>query len=80
MKPRHRRQRYAPPDGLDWRDPDLPVLVPWKDGLGQRTIKAIGPREEQRFRQQNMLERNPLKPNWRDDPTYKLGKKKRRQL
>lgn len=58
---------------LNWRDPSMPVMRKYKFGDG--SIKEIiDPTYEQRYRE--MLLSISNEPNWRDDPTYDVKRKK----
>jgi hypothetical protein len=61
--------RYRPPDTrLDWRDPDMPVLGKSGKPIDHRKMTVVA----------NMrLQSND--PSWRDDPTYNLPRRKRRE-
>lgn len=74
MTPR-RRQRYTSPDGIDWRDPDMPVLRPFEFNDGTKGLKAFTPEEEQEYVKCHMAG-TPQK-HWRDDETYRLRKRGR---
>lgn len=74
---RRRRQRYTAPDGIDWRDPNMPVLRPWEFPDGSVGLKAIDPDEEKQYRATYGMN-NPLHIHYRDDPTYRAKRKRRR--
>ena len=65
------RRKPAEPDTRpDWRDPDMPVLA---GAIGQ----YVDHRKLHQLAIRN-LNANPREaPNWRDDPTYDLAKRKR---
>jgi hypothetical protein len=59
----------------DWRDPDMPVHRNYRLADGT-VIESIDPAYETGFRA-FLLETNPGRlPNWREDPTYNLKRKR----
>lgn len=73
-----RRQVSDEEKRLDWRDPNMPILRRWENGWGNITIRAIEPIEEQEFRQDEMAQRDPLRPTWDRDPSYDWANPKRK--
>lgn len=67
-----RRRRNEPDKRLDWRDPDMPVLRAMDTGM-----EAMTPEDESKYSQ--MVMRKSIEPDWRNDPTYKLGRGQRRR-
>jgi len=57
------RQRYRSPDGLDWRDPEMPLA---------RKDREIDPAKLTQVCQMTMVQ-SP-EPDWRNDPIYNLRK------
>lgn len=58
----------------DWRDPSMPVIRDYRFASGKH-MTVVEPDFEQGFRGYMMS--NSVQPNWRDDPTYNLRKKRR---
>lgn len=73
MKRRSRREARAPDTRPKWDDPDLPVLLQIEED-GTRKLEAFPPTEVRQY-MKILHEINP-EPNWRDDPTYNLQRKK----
>ena len=71
---RQRRRRYTAPDGIDWRDPKMPVLRPFEFRDGTVGLKAFTPEEEQEFRR-DMIHQYPGE-SYKLDPSYRWGKGK----
>lgn len=67
-----KRRRYHSPDGLDWRDPDMPVVRSYKmwDG-SKKTI--VDPDYERRYREHMMIAAE--QPRYQSDPTYNPRKR-----
>jgi hypothetical protein len=61
-----KRRPYRSPDGLDWRDPEMPLA---------RKGREIAPEKLQQVC--NMTMRQSPEPDWRNDPTYSLSRKDR---
>lgn len=61
-----RRRRYQSPDGLDWRDPNMPVIRRYQMGDGS-TKEEVDPTYEQRYREHLVSQSFE---SYRDDPTY----------
>lgn len=62
----------------DWRDPDMPVMWPLYDSwTGKAVMMEIQPWEAQALMQDAF--RTNDGPNWRNDPTYNLAKRRRRR-
>ncbi len=57
----------------DWRDPDMPVLRKYRMGNGS-TKTEVDPDYEHRYREHLMQVSEH--PNYRDDPTYNLNRRK----
>lgn len=59
---------------LDWRDTNMPVI---RDYVMQDGTKKsiISPDYERRYRE-HMMNAAP-QPNWKDDPTYNLRRKRK---
>ncbi len=73
-----RIKKYTAPDGLDWRDPNMPVLRYGNVNgvIGQHLIKSNIINEYYHYK---MLDGNYNPPNWRNDPSYwwnRNGKRK----
>lgn len=67
-----RRRSKAPDRRLDWRDPDMPVLRAMTTGM-----EEMAPDDESAY-SADVMQRS-LEPNWRNDPTYNLGRGQRRR-
>lgn len=63
-------KRYRSPDGLDWRDPDMPVLCRTTDN---RTVE-VGAFDMSYVCQHRLY--NLWQVPWKSDPTYAMGPKK----
>lgn len=72
-----RRRRKEPDTRLDWRDPDMPVLRVFERPWGEVALDPEPPEKEQAFRREMMMFSQA--PNWRNDPTYNLGRGQRRR-
>ena len=74
--PNRRRERYED-RRLDWRDPQMPVYRGYHLGNG-RFVEFADPDYERRYREHKMeVERVERRyPDWRNDPTYNLRRKK----
>ena len=66
-----RPKPYRAPDGADWRDPEMPVLVHMADVGG---LEPFPPAEVQAANK--VWHENNPEPSWRHDPTYNLRRKK----
>ena len=73
-----RRKSQLPPDGLDWRDPDMPVYARAIDPrTGKVTITLFHPETIREYYNAKMNDSMYGAPTWREDPTYDLkGKRK----
>lgn len=79
-----KRRCNEPDNRLDWRDPNMPVLrvVEYTNPMGgkpQIVLEEFTPEDERKYAESVMARENPTAPNWKDDPTYSLGKPKRRR-
>lgn len=78
-----RRRRREVDKRLDWRDPDMPVLTLVKYTHRflppKRIMEQVTPERMSQFSRQTLEAFTPLAPNWRNDPTYNLAKRQRRQ-
>lgn len=63
----HKRKRFRSPDGIDWRDPEMPVLCNYRMQDGSLR-KEVEPEYERRYREH--LLHGSVEDDWRDDPTY----------
>lgn len=70
---RPRQRRYRSPDGIDWRDPNMPVLRDYRmvDGTIKTTVDAD---YERRYRE--MLMQYGPQPSYRSDNTYNPRRRK----
>lgn len=73
-----RRPRPLPDNRPDWRDPSLPpsdrdYTFRMSDGTTQQ-ITEVTPEQETQIRAM-MMQGSPA-PNWRDDPTYNLRRRR----
>ena len=66
-----RRKRWQAP--LDWTDPAMPVIRNYKMPDGSRK-DLVDPDYERRYREH--LISAAVQPNWRNDPTYEMKRKK----
>lgn len=66
-----RGSKYASPDGIDWRDPDMPISVKLKNPNRYEYWES---ERMQRVMQRRM--EMSLAIDWRDDPTYNMRRKK----
>lgn len=80
-----RRSKRREDKRLDWRDPDMPVLVlcdtgiKHPDGRIERTgVKMLALTPEQRRSASEQFMRTSVDPHWRSDPTYDLNRRKKR--
>lgn len=74
-----RRRRNEPDKRLDWRDPNMPVLRPWEFPDGSKGLAEIPPQEESRHCHHQVNNGNPLAPEWFNDETYNLARRKRKR-
>lgn len=84
MANRSKKQRED--NRLDWRDPDMPVLVlcdtgvRYPDGRIVRTgVKMMALTPEQRRSASEQFMRTSIDPHWRSDPTYDLANPRNRR-
>jgi len=56
-----------------WSDPNLPCIRTYRMGDG-RLLTEVSPHYEHRYAQHRL--ENAIAPNWQDDPTYDLRRKK----
>lgn len=66
-----RRRRYQSPDGVDWRDPDMPVLVFHKILKKPFLISA----SDRQLLSQRMMNEG-LFGSYKTDPTYNVRRRK----
>lgn len=66
------RKRLPPDRRLDWRDPNMPVLRPYKMADGTRK-EIVDPDYERRYREHLM--QSAVQPRYQSDPTYNLRRK-----
>jgi len=59
---------------LSWRDPAMPVLRDYSM-LDDSKRRVVDPDYERRYRE--MLMECSASPNWRNDPTYDLKRKRK---
>lgn len=59
---------------LSWRDPAMPLLRDYSMPNGSKR-KVVDPDYEHRYRE--MLMEYSDSPNWRNDPTYEMRRKKK---
>lgn len=69
-----RRRQQTPEARLNWRDAAMPVLRDYRFGNGERKT-VIDPDYERRYRE--MLVETSTNPEWNNDPTYDLKRKRR---
>lgn len=78
-----KRRRLEPDQRLDWRDPNMPVLalVEYRHPHlpPKRVMEAVTPERMSQFARNSFAIIHPLFPNWRNDPTYDLAKRRRRR-
>lgn len=73
-----RRRRQEPDNRLDWRDPRMPVLRrPWVEVLGtfERREQMMTPEQSSELATESFRESDG--PDWRNDPTYNLRRRRR---
>ena len=58
----------------DWRDPNMPVLIPCYQPDGTIKLESFSPIDVQLW-MEDLHNRN-AEPDWRNDPTYNLRKSK----
>ena len=77
-----RRRRREPDHRLDWRDPDMPVLVATEAPWGGKYLAETPADENHEFFASKMTDPSYQHryPGWRDDPTYALRRRPRRKL
>lgn len=76
-----KRQPYKSPDGLDWRDPDMPVYARAIDPRTNKvTITLFHPETINDYYKHKMD--NPMygAPTWREDDTYFLASRHNRKV
>ena len=66
-------RRKPPIPRLDHRDPQMPVIRDYKLADGTRKTE-VDPDYERRYRE-HLMSRSDH-PNWRNDPTYEMRRKK----
>ena len=69
-----RRSRYKSPDGIDWRDPDMPVIRQYRMADGTRK-EVVDQDYERRYREHMMSA--AAQDSWRRDDTYNMRRRKR---
>lgn len=57
----------------DWRNPAMPVLRSYLMPSGERRL-IVDPDYERRYREHMLT--TTAQPNWRNDPTYNLRRKR----
>lgn len=69
------RRTRTPPADLrpSWRDPNLPCIRAYRFGDGT-TKTEVDPSYEQRYRE--MLMQTSAQPEYKNDPTYHMDKRK----
>lgn len=70
---RKRRQPYRAPDGIDWRDPDMPVSMSLNDRDGSHYIKVVTPDYYKQVLAALRSVTGP--PHWSNDPSYNWRRK-----
>ena len=65
-----RRPRYHSPDGLDWRDPDMPVVRKIRSG----EVRLMEP--ERVAKVADYMINGSNAPSFHNDPTYNLRRRK----
>jgi hypothetical protein len=66
-----RPRPYHSPDGIDWRDPNMPTLIKMAD-TGQ--LEPFHPDEVTEWMKVCLA--NNEEPSWRNDPTYYSKRRK----
>ena len=75
-----RRQPYRSPDGLDWRDPDMPVYARAIDPKTNKvTITLFHADTIRDYYRQKMESHAYTAPSWREDETYDLASRHNRK-
>ena len=70
-----RKRKLQPDTRLDWRDPNMPVL---RKGYYHNKIVVfeVDPAKVHKYYIDKMNDPNYVAPQWKDDPTYFLNKRK----
>lgn len=68
-----KRKRLLPDKRLDWRDPNMPVL---DDGIAKTPEKFAWERTRSFVAADGVIGRRHF-PDWKNDPSYFWGKKKK---
>jgi hypothetical protein len=71
---RRKRYRYSSPDGLDWRNPQMPVFARWVTSDNRIESGYVDPSIMEAVCQHGM--RIPGYPRWDKDPTYNMRRRK----
>lgn len=71
MSPR-RRRRNEPDTRLDWRDPNMPVLLRMDYGEGP-VLDAVPPKRASAYAREAMKDKR--KPIWQWDETYHMRRR-----
>ena len=75
-----RRKRYQSPDGLDWRDPDMPVYARAIDPRTNKvTITLFHADTIRDYYQHKINDPFYTAPTWREDETYDLASRHNRK-
>lgn len=69
---RKRRQPHRAPDGMDWRDPDMPVPMRFIIS-GTLVVKNCPPQVRQLWSES--IIRDTMAPHWSQDPSYNWRRK-----
>lgn len=73
-----RRPKYQSPDGIDWRDPDMPVLRYGKVA-GVEGVHRISSNDITNYYKAKLEQHQEWIPSWREDETYDLASRHNRK-
>ena len=74
-----RRPKYHSPDGIDWRDSDMPVYARAIDPSGKVTITLFHADTIRDYYRQKMESHAYTTPTWREDETYDLARRRKKR-
>ena len=76
---KRRRPKYQSPDGIDWRDPNMPVYARAIDPRTNKvTITLFHADTIRDYYRQKMESYTYGAPTWREDETYDLARRRKK--